>query len=220
MKCPICNKTFEPKNKLRVASIRYCSKECNVRALATRPKKPFTKEHRTNMSLARIGKKLTESHRKSLSESHKWKRLTKEQRKKIGVANRGPKHWNWQGGKTPINNAIRSSEEYKAWRFEVFKRDGFMCIVCGARRNIEADHIKPFSDFPELRFDIANGRTLCRLHHLEIGANWGKSQGTRILKLNGRTGGLKTAERGSDYYRKIANIRWSKQRSSWTGSEA
>ena len=45
----------------------------------------------------------------------------------------GEKHSNWQGGITPINQAIRNSFEYKLWRTAVFERDNYTCIWCGAR---------------------------------------------------------------------------------------
>lgn len=74
----------------------------------------------------------------------------------------GEKHPQWKGGVTPINLRIRSSSEYKLWRTAVFVRDNYTCIWCGLRGIvIHADHIKPFSLFPELRFAIDNGRTLC-----------------------------------------------------------
>jgi 5-methylcytosine-specific restriction endonuclease McrA len=73
----------------------------------------------------------------------------------------GPRSHLWRGGVTPKHELIRKSVEYKAWRQSVFERDGFACIQCGTRGNIEADHIKSFSLFPDLRFDVANGRTLC-----------------------------------------------------------
>jgi hypothetical protein len=38
-----------------------------------------------------------------------------------------------------------------------------VCGQIGGKLNV--DHIKPFSLFPELRFDIKNGRTLCLLCH-------------------------------------------------------
>ena len=75
-------------------------------------------------------------------------------------------HWNWQGGKTDLTIKIRASKEYRLWREAVFKRDNWTCIWCGYRgKKLNADHIKPFSLFPELRFALDNGRTLCENCH-------------------------------------------------------
>ena len=76
--------------------------------------------------------------------------------------NTGEKNNNWKGGITPINEKIRKSVQYKLWRVAVFKRDNYTCVWCGNDKGDKhADHIKPFSLFPELRFAIDNGRTLC-----------------------------------------------------------
>ena len=79
---------------------------------------------------------------------------------------RGEKHYLWKGGVTPINKVIRKSVEYKLWRKAVFARDEYTCIWCGIKdKTIKADHIKPFALYPELRFAIDNGRTLCDKCH-------------------------------------------------------
>jgi hypothetical protein len=85
-----------------------------------------------------------------------------EYRLKMSEARKGDKWYTWKGGITPINRAIRNSAEYKLWRESVFKRDNFTCVWCGTRgKTLNADHIKPFAHYPELRFAIDNGRTLC-----------------------------------------------------------
>ena len=74
----------------------------------------------------------------------------------------GENHWNWQGGKTPINRRIRISAEYKQWRESIFKRDDWTCQECGCKwKYLHPHHVKPFAYFPELRFDPKNGITLC-----------------------------------------------------------
>lgn len=72
------------------------------------------------------------------------------------------KNGSWKGGITPINLSIRTSYEYTNWRKAVFERDNYTCQLCLSRGvPIHADHIKAFSLFPELRFELPNGRTLC-----------------------------------------------------------
>ncbi len=81
-----------------------------------------------------------------------------------------PTHWNWKGGITPINHALRQSLEYEDWRKKVLERDDYTCLNCGQIGGwLEVDHIKPWSRFPKLRFDITNGRTLCKPCHIAIG---------------------------------------------------
>lgn len=81
------------------------------------------------------------------------------------------KHWNWKGGITEENQKIRSSIEYKEWRYEVYVRDKFHCQICDTHCNgktIVAHHIKSFKDYPELRFTVSNGITLCRRCHARL----------------------------------------------------
>jgi 5-methylcytosine-specific restriction endonuclease McrA len=86
------------------------------------------------------------------------------------------KNPNWQGGITPINEAIRKTTEYRMWRVSVFKRDDYTCQICGKRGGrLHADHIKPFSLYPELRLAIDNGRTLCVECHSKTDTYGGKS---------------------------------------------
>lgn len=78
----------------------------------------------------------------------------------------GARNPRWEGGITTENSKLRKTREYRAWREAVFVRDRFTCQHCGQRGGtLHADHIKPFCAFPELRFDVSNGRTLCVACH-------------------------------------------------------
>lgn len=88
----------------------------------------------------------------------------------------GANSWNWKGGIARTNQKIRVSWEYKLWRRSVFKRDNYACILCGDRSVIQADHIKPFALYPDLRFDVNNGRTLCLPCHRKTDTWGGRSK--------------------------------------------
>lgn len=81
----------------------------------------------------------------------------------------GEKSSRWKGGITPENTRIRTSQEYNTWRKKVFDRDWYTCTKCKYKtRDIVAHHIKSFSKYPELRFDIDNGITLCTCCHIKL----------------------------------------------------
>lgn len=77
----------------------------------------------------------------------------------------------------------RKPNAYNQWRKAVFTRDGHKCVFCGSEEKLQSDHIKPFSTFKDLRYDVNNGRVLCASCHKKTDTYGGKQHlGKRILK--------------------------------------
>lgn len=95
-----------------------------------------------------------------------------EFRRRISLAFRGANHPNWKGGATK-GRKDRNRKEYKEWRKSVFERDEYTCQDCGVKNKkglghsvaLEADHIAPWVLYPESRYEVENGRTLCTFCH-------------------------------------------------------
>lgn len=110
-----------------------------------------------------LGRRLSDDHKNKLRISALGRHLSIETRKKISDSHKKIVNWNWCGGNSRTKDKeIRQSLEYKLVREKCFKRDDFTCQLCGARGGeLNADHIKSFSKYPELRFELTNLRTLC-----------------------------------------------------------
>ena len=126
------------------------------------------------------GKQHSEKTKKKISEINKGntyclgKYPSEETRLKMSKVRKGKQKGEnnpaWKGGVTPLNNLIRKTEEYKKWAISIYKKNRYICQKCGIKcesKNIIAHHIKSFTYFPKLRFDINNGITLCRSCHIK-----------------------------------------------------
>ena len=160
VKCKNCGVIFEVKN-YRKDTAKYCSNKCKSVLFRV----PFTDERKQKVRI--IAKKNT---------TELWKNL------EFIEKHTGENNPNWKGGITDKNNKIRKTVEYKLWRKSVFERDNYTCIWCGKsnkngeRTPLQADHIKSFSQYPELRFAIDNGRTLCIPCHKKTNSYLNKYQ--------------------------------------------
>ena len=95
---------------------------------------------------------------------------------------------NWKGGESKNYRNGYYSTEYKKWREAVFKRDGYTCQDCGIHGGLgyavylTAHHIKSFTKFPELRFEVSNGRTLCENCHCKVDKYRARFMKNRVIQ--------------------------------------
>ena len=180
--CEICGTQAQrPPSKITRSNHHFCSLECyhKFRKDKKRPihalfMKDYWKTHKHPM----LGKKHSEETRIRMSQSWDYsKSITPERNDQLSLSRMGELNPNWKGGpKIPkdIKNAMRKRREYLNWRESIFVRDNYTCQNCYTRSKkhnqvtLEAHHINSFTDFPELRYSVDNGITLCRPCHLEV----------------------------------------------------
>lgn len=87
-------------------------------------------------------------------------------RRHYGTALRQENHPNWKGGVSRDVHSVRTPA-YKEWRNSVFQRDGWACRMGSddCKGQLQAHHILRWADYPELRYEVNNGITLCQAHH-------------------------------------------------------
>ncbi len=70
---------------------------------------------------------------------------------------------------TPENKRLRKSLKALEWRMAVYERDGFKCQCCSKVGGIlNAHHILAWAKYPDKRYDIDNGVTLCKECHHKV----------------------------------------------------
>lgn len=166
--CVVCSNLFQVK-PYRSDTAIYCSRKCygiSIRGII--PKSSFKKGFQGGKQF-QSGYKHPYFGKSSPALGKRWKRskesieLSHKNQRGIPRPNiSGSNHWNWQGGITSEQKRHRNALEYKLWRKAIFNRDNYTCQICGISGvYLQADHIKPFAYYPELRLSIDNGRTLC-----------------------------------------------------------
>lgn len=107
--------------------------------------------------------------------------------KKYGVSTylkllncKGENNARWKGG-AARKRSERFTIEYKNWRTDVYHRDNYTCQCCGVRgsTDLNAHHIMNWKDYPDLRFDVDNGITLCKSCHSLFHRLYGKKYNNR-----------------------------------------
>lgn len=144
--CDLCGEVFQRKiydvNRGLDSDGAYCSVLC-----AARDKQ---KKWRDNNQHPLAGKEFSSEHKRKIRAS----------------TPRGNRHYNWLGGITDGNHKERNSVEFKEWSRAVLRRDKYTCQYCGKVGGLlHAHHVHSFAKYPELRYYIENGITLCKKCH-------------------------------------------------------
>lgn len=173
LKCIICQREFKVKPYRKGA--KFCSSKCyGISEKGKIPKSAFKKGHHSS---PKTEFQKGEKHRyfgiSSPALGKHWK-LSETSKKRMSIAQtgvkrpRGKDNKRWIKDRTKLKTkGERRSSAYKNWRKEVWTRDGYICRLKNPDCNgkIEAHHILSFTKYPELRYVVKNGITLCKYHH-------------------------------------------------------
>ena len=160
-KCIICGKNFKGD---KYNANKYCSREC------------YLKDHKIE-NKERI---CPCCNKKFIAKASEDKYCSQECYNKDRYMPKGENHQNQKGGISKINDN-RDSNDYKEQRKQVYERDKYKCIKCGSKEKINAHHILSQKYYPEKRYDIDNGITLCEECHIKIHQKYGYDSKEKMI---------------------------------------
>ncbi len=169
--CKNCKKEFNLAPSAIKAGRKCCSFDCSLKIKWSNP------DYRKHMS--EVHKGISENIEKlvAYNKSPKAKKIVSDRFKGKPAWNRGLKfpewsgehNWRWIKDRTKLQKSERSLTDSASnyWRKQVKLRDGNKCKIANKDCNgqLEVHHILTWKDYPELRYDINNGITLCHFHH-------------------------------------------------------
>lgn len=89
--------------------------------------------------------------------------------------NKGEKNFNWLVDRGKLTQrhghaAYNADASYREWMLSVKRRDGWKCRIGNqdCKGPLEAHHILSWRDYPELRYKLNNGISLCHAHHPRV----------------------------------------------------
>lgn len=151
------------KQTLSLPEIKERARE-NIKLSWTQEKKEYYKKINT-------GKVLPKEHREKIGNGNRGKIRNNDSKKRIAASLKGRYVGElnpfWRGGTSRCYKTGYYSSQYLEWRIKVFERDNYTCQKCGLNDGsyLTAHHIKSFAHYPDLRFDVNNGETLCESCH-------------------------------------------------------
>ena len=149
-KCEDCQKPLYRRPGEMVGGRHFFCKDCRLA--------PFMRSDVTRRLISErlSGREISEAHKEAISKA----RIALFNR--IGRIERQDGEW-----------------EFARWCKSIHKRDNYACQVCKATGKIMAHHILSWKDYPELRFELENGITLCVdcYHKLHRGKTRNNPQG-------------------------------------------
>ena len=102
------------------------------------------------------------------------------------IFNGGSNSYRWNESLTEeerliINTKSRTKnvDGYSEFKRAVMKRDHYMCVVCGSKKELHVHHLNSFSSDKDNRINPENGVCLCEDCHIRFHSIYGKNDNTK-----------------------------------------
>ena len=112
------------------------------------------------------------------------RKLTSGGTKSCGCLSQGVGHPNYNPNLTDeerLKSRYRMSDgDFRSWANSIKDRDNYTCQICNKHGGkLNAHHLNGWNAFPEQRFDVDNGVTLCTDCHKDFHSEYGYGDNTR-----------------------------------------